>query len=82
MFSLDPAQSGLKTSLWRKQKHKENIQPKQTPHLSSHQGQDVHLPSQTVFDRGHYQAGATENNLPLGPLVQLRLAFPDAEHAL
>lgn len=41
----------------------------------------MHLPRQAVFDRSHDQTGAAENDLPLGPLVQLRLALPDAEHA-
>lgn len=49
-------------------------------HLPTHQRQDVHLPRQTVFDRGHGETGAAEDDLPLGPLVQLRLALPDAEH--
>ena len=56
--------------------------PSVNPHLSPHQGQDVHLPGEAVFHRGHYQTGATENNLALCPLMQLRLALPDTKHAL
>lgn len=48
-------------------------------HPTAHQGQDVHLPRQAVFDRGHDEAGAAEDDLPLCPLVQLRLALTDAE---
>lgn len=40
----------------------------------------MHLPRQAVFDRGHDETRAAEDDLPLGPLVQLRLALPDAEH--
>lgn len=48
-------------------------------HLPTHQRQDVHLPRQAVFDRGHDETGAAEDDLPLCPLVQLRLALTDAE---
>lgn len=41
----------------------------------------MHLPRQAVFDRGHDEAGAAQDDLPLRPLVQLRLALPDAEDA-
>lgn len=41
----------------------------------------MHLPRQAVLDRGHDEAGAAEDDLPLRPFVQLRLALPDAENA-
>lgn len=52
-----------------------------TPDLSPHQGQDVHLPRQAVLDGGHDETGAAEDDLPLRPFVQLRLALPHAENA-
>lgn len=41
----------------------------------------MHLPRQAVLDGGHDQTGAAEDDLPLRPFVQLRLALSDAENA-
>lgn len=42
----------------------------------------MHLPGEAVLDGGDDQAGAAQDDLPLRPLVQLRLALAHAEHAL
>lgn len=41
----------------------------------------MHLPRQAVLDGGHDETGAAEDDLPLRPFVQLRLALPHAENA-